>query len=110
MIWLAIYLMIFSVFIVNTRMERHMQCLDQEAQDEDISKQKFVSGNFYWLEITNIKSQNKEYQKFVEEVKMENIILPKEFLMGIVIEKLLDSWKDYNNNSSIRVNNCHYPI
>ena len=53
---------------------------------------------YYHLEMVdekNIKTQINEYHKLLEDLKTENINLPKEFVAGILIEKLLDSWSDY---------------
>lgn len=65
---------------------------------EDAGKQKFVIGNFYrWemVEDKDIKQQINEYHKLLEELKAENINLQEEFVAGILIEKLPESWNDY---------------
>jgi hypothetical protein len=67
---------------------------------EDAGKQKFVVGNYYRWEMTedkDIKVQINEYHKLLEEMKAENITLPDEFVAGILIEKLPESWSDYKN-------------
>ena len=43
----------------------------------------------------DIRSQINEYHKMLEELKSENINLPDEFIAGVLIEKLPDSWSDY---------------
>ncbi|OMO89770.1 Integrase, catalytic core [Corchorus capsularis] len=65
---------------------------------EDVGKQKFVIGNFYRWEMTDgkdIKGQINEYHKLVDDLKAENIELLEEFVAGILIEKLSESWNDY---------------
>ncbi|KAF7842207.1 Retrovirus-related Pol polyprotein from transposon TNT 1-94 [Senna tora] len=65
---------------------------------EDAGKQKFVEGNYYKWEMTDdkdIKSQINEYQRLLEDLKAEKINFLDEFVAGILIEKLLDSWSDY---------------
>ena len=43
----------------------------------------------------HIKPQINEYHKLLEELRVEKIELPKQFVVGLLIEKLLDSWSDY---------------
>ncbi|OMO63104.1 hypothetical protein COLO4_32715 [Corchorus olitorius] len=43
----------------------------------------------------DIKDQINEYHKLVDDLKSENIKLPEEFVAGLLIEKLPDSWRDY---------------
>ena len=43
----------------------------------------------------DIKLQINEYHKLLEELRAENINLPDEFVAGVLIEKLPDSWNDY---------------
>ena len=65
---------------------------------EDVGKQKFVVGNYYkWEMIDNkdIKLQINEYHKLLEELRAENIKLPEQFVVGLLIEKLPNSWSDY---------------
>jgi len=65
---------------------------------EDVVKQIFIIGNYYrWelIEDKDIKTQINEYHKLLEDIKVENIILPDEFVLELLIEKLLSSWTDY---------------
>ncbi|XP_054813466.1 uncharacterized protein LOC129314121 [Prosopis cineraria] len=65
---------------------------------EDAGKQKFVVGNYYKWEMTenkDVKEQINEYHKLLEELHAENINLLDEFVAGILIEKLPESWFDY---------------
>ena len=65
---------------------------------EDVGKQKFVVGNYYkWEMVDNkdIKLQINEYHKLLEELKAEKIELPEQFVAGLLIEKLPDSWSEY---------------
>ena len=65
---------------------------------EDVGKQKFVVGNYYkWEMVDNkdIKLQINEYNKLLEELRAENLELLEQFVAGLLIEKLPDSWSDY---------------
>ena len=65
---------------------------------EDVGKQKFVVGNYYrWEMVDNkdIKLQINEYHKLLEELKAEKIELLEQFVAGLLIEKLPDSWSEY---------------
>ncbi|KAG5043237.1 hypothetical protein JHK87_007152 [Glycine soja] len=42
-----------------------------------------------------IKIQINEYHRLLEDLKIENISLPDEFVSELLIEKLLESWTDY---------------
>lgn len=73
--------MIFSMFFVNTRIQKIYKCLGHQERLKPVSKYKFVIGNFYRWEIQNnedIKTQGNEYQKLVKELKMGKIILPED--------------------------------
>ena len=43
----------------------------------------------------DIKLQINEYHKLLEELRAEKIELPEQFVVGLLIEKLPDSWSDY---------------
>ncbi|KAL3504152.1 hypothetical protein ACH5RR_033993 [Cinchona calisaya] len=45
-----------------------------------------------------MKIQTNKYQKLLEDLKAEEILLPEKFAVGVLIEKLPDSWIDYKNN------------
>ena len=65
---------------------------------EDVGKQKFVVGNYYkWEMVDNkdIKLQINEYHKLVEELRAEKIDLSEQIIVGLLIEKLPNSWSDY---------------
>ena len=70
---------------------------------EGVGKQKFVVGNYYkWEMVDNkdIKLQINEYHKLLEELKAEKIELPEQFVAGLLIEKLPDSWSEYKQQLS----------
>ena len=72
---------------------------------EDAGKQKFVIGNYYhWnmIDDKDIKIQINEYHKLIEDLKSENINLQEEFVTGLLIEKLPDSWSDYKQQLKYR--------
>jgi len=56
-----------------------------------------LSKNTSWemIEDKDIKIQINEYHKLLEDIKVENIVLPDEFVSKLLIEKLLQSWTDY---------------
>src|SRR5262245_15200813 len=43
----------------------------------------------------DIKKQINEYHKLLKELRVKNITLQDEFVAGMLIEKLPESWKDY---------------
>jgi len=47
------------------------------------------------IEGKDIKIQINEYHKMIEDIKIESITLPDEFVSKLLIEKLLQSWTDY---------------
>ncbi|KAG2403168.1 uncharacterized protein HKW66_Vig0184540 [Vigna angularis] len=47
------------------------------------------------IEDKDIKTQINEYHKLLEDIKAENILLPDEFVLELLIEKLLASWTYY---------------
>ena len=57
---------------------------------KDSNKQKFIVRKYYYWQIN-------EYQKLLEDLKSEDIILTEKFVVGVLIGKLLDSWNDYKN-------------
>ena len=44
-----------------------------------------------------IKGQINEYYKLLEDLKAKMIVLEEEFVAGLLIEKLFESWNDYKN-------------
>ena len=64
---------------------------------EDVEKQKFVIGNYYKWEMVDNKDifQINKYHKLLEELKDEKIELLEQFVTGLLIEKLHDSWCHY---------------
>ena len=65
---------------------------------EDVVRQRIVIENYYrWemIEDKDIKIQINEYHNLLEDIKVENILLPDEFVLELLIEKLSSSWTDY---------------
>ncbi|GMI75535.1 hypothetical protein HRI_001222800 [Hibiscus trionum] len=58
---------------------------------QDVGKQKFIIKKFYRWEMTEdveVKAQINEYHMLLEDLKPKNITFPKEFVAGLLIEKL----------------------
>jgi len=75
---------------------------------EDIVRQRFSIGNYYrWemIEDKDIKIQINEYHKLLEDIKVENITLPREFVSELLIDKLPLSWTDYKQQLKHRHKN-----
>lgn len=65
------------------------------------NKIKVRSWKFYnrqMSDVKEIKIQINEYKKLLEDLKVEDIALPEKFVVGVLIEKLPESWNDYKNN------------
>jgi len=65
---------------------------------EYVVRQRFIIGNYYHCEMTkdkNIKIQINEYHKMLKDIKAANIILPDQFVLELLVEKLPSSWTDY---------------
>ena len=62
-----------------------------------MGKQKFVVRNYKWEMVENkdTKLQINENHKLLEELRVVKIKLPQQFVVELLIEKLLDSWSDY---------------
>ncbi|XP_028790089.1 uncharacterized protein LOC114746065 [Neltuma alba] len=89
---------IYSVLDMHGEAHKIWESLILKYTAEDAGKQKFVVGNFYKWEMTeekDIKLQINEYHKLLEELRAEKINLPDEFVAGILIEKLPETWSDY---------------
>ena len=89
---------LFDVYCAYKESKAIWESLNLKYTAEDAGKQKFVIGNFYRWEMNeekDIKSQINEYHKLIEDLKAEKIILQEEFVAGILIEKLPESWSDY---------------
>ena len=68
---------------------------------EDVDKQNFVVGNYYkWEMVDNkdIKLQINEYHKLMEELRVEKIELPEQFVIGLLIKNYLTCGVTTNNN------------
>ena len=68
---------------------------------EDAGAQKYVTANFLSFKMTEDKevtSQIHGFHMLISDLKNENIFLPESLMVGCLIEKLLDSRKDYKKN------------
>ena len=89
---------LFDVYCAYKEAKVIWESMLKKYTTEDVSKQKFVIGNYYkWEMVDNkdIKLQINKYHKFLEELRAEKIELPEQFIAGLLIEKLLDSWNNY---------------
>ena len=89
---------LFDVYNVYKEANKIWESLILKYTAEDASKQKFVVANYYKWEMVegkDIKSQINEYRRLLEELRAEKINLLDEFVVGVLIEKLPDSWNDY---------------
>ncbi|KAF7828228.1 Retrovirus-related Pol polyprotein from transposon TNT 1-94 [Senna tora] len=89
---------LFDIYSVYKEANKIWESLILKYTAEDAGKQKFVVGNFYKWEMVDdkdIKQQINEYHRLLEELRAEKITLPDEFVAGILIEKLPESWSAY---------------
>lgn len=89
---------LFDVYCVYKEACKIWESLGTKYTAEDAGKQKFIVGNYYKWEMTenkDVKEQINEYYELLEELCAENINLPDEFVVGILIEKLPESWSDH---------------
>ena len=89
---------LFDVYCAYKEAKVIWESMPKKYTVEDVSKQKFVVGNYYKWEIVDnkdIKLQINEYHKLLEELRAEKIELPKQFITGLLINKITDSWSDY---------------
>ena len=68
---------------------------------EDAGTQKYPIGNFRNFQMTgdrDVSSQIHDYHLLINDLAIEDIKLPKPFVVGYLVETLPESWKDYKNN------------
>ena len=46
----------------------------------------------------DVSSQIHDYYLLINDLVIEDIKLPKPFVVGYIVETLPESWKDYKNN------------
>lgn len=111
-----------TLYLVHCLMTFDMYCFYKEMKDtwnslvlkynvEHVVKQIFDIRNYYrWkiIEYKNIKTQINEYHKLLKDSKAENIILPNEFVLELLIEKLNHSGLITNNKWSANTRRCHF--
>ena len=89
---------LFDVYCSYNEAKEIWDSLILKYTSEDVVQQRFVIGNYYRWEMIkdkDIKIQINEYHKLLEDFKAKNIILPDEFVLELLIEKLPQSWTDY---------------
>ncbi|KAK3417410.1 hypothetical protein EUGRSUZ_H03156, partial [Eucalyptus grandis] len=89
---------LFDVYCPYKEAKQIWDSMTAKYTAEDVGRQKFVIGNYNRWEMSDdkeIKTQINEYHKLVEDLKAENINLHEEFLAGLLIEKLPESWNNY---------------
>ena len=68
---------------------------------EDARTQKYVIQNFRKFQMTkdrDVSSQIHDYHILINDLVIEDIKILEPFVVGYLIETLLDSWKDCKNN------------
>ncbi|PIA34661.1 hypothetical protein AQUCO_03700146v1 [Aquilegia coerulea] len=76
--------------------------LQNKYRIEEASNQKFLVGNYIEFKMTDDKSilsQVHELQNVVSDLKTASIDLPEDFLVGVIIAKLPNSWNGYKNKT-----------
>ena len=89
---------LFDVYCSYNEAKEIWDSLILKYTSEDVVQQRFVIGNYYRWEMIkdkDIKIQINEYHKLLEDFEAKNIILPDEFVLELLIEKLPQSWTDY---------------
>ncbi|KAF7833223.1 putative RNA-directed DNA polymerase [Senna tora] len=78
---------LFDIYSVYKEANKMWESLIRKYTTEDAGKQKFVVGNFYKWEMfddKDIKQQINEYHRLLEELRVEKITLPDEFVAGVM--------------------------
>ena len=91
----------FDVYCQHKVAKEIWDALTKKYIVEDAGTQKYAIGNFRKFQMTEDKdvlSQIHNYHMLVNDLVTEDIKLPKPFVVGYLIETLLDSWKDYKNS------------
>ncbi|XP_039155749.1 uncharacterized protein LOC104416603 [Eucalyptus grandis] len=89
---------LFDVYCLYKEAKQIWDSMTAKYTAKDVGRQKFVIGNYYRWEMSDdkeIKTQINKYHKLVKDLKAENINLQEEFLAGLLIKKLPESWNNY---------------
>ena len=89
---------LFDVYCSYKEVKEIQDSLILKYTAKDVVRQRFVIEKYYrWemIEDKDIKIQINEYHKLLENIKVENIVLFDEFVLELLIKKLLQSWTDY---------------
>ena len=68
---------------------------------ENARTQKYVIGNFrnfQMIEGRDVSSQIHDYHLLISDLAIEDIKLPKPFVVGYLVKTFREAWKDYKNN------------
>ncbi|XP_070014894.1 uncharacterized protein [Nicotiana sylvestris] len=92
---------LFDVYCNYKEAKAIWEALIKKFTAKDATKQKFVVEIFYQWQMRDDKGmsiQINEFQKLLEDLKVEGMSLPEKFVARVLIEKLPDLWSDYKNN------------
>ncbi|XP_027362502.1 uncharacterized protein LOC113870101 [Abrus precatorius] len=98
---------LFDVYCSYKKTNKSWESLILKYTAEDVGREKFIIGHYYNWEMNDekdIKTQINEYNKLLKDMKTEKIILPENFVAGLLIEKLPESWKDYKQQLKHKIN------
>jgi len=82
---------LFDVYCSYKEAKESWDSLILKYTAEDVVQQRFIVGNYYrWkmIEDKDIKIQINDYHKLLEDIKANNILMPDEFVLELLIEKL----------------------
>ncbi|XP_057489383.1 uncharacterized protein LOC130775236 [Actinidia eriantha] len=74
--------------------------LDKKYKVEDAGAKKFLIGRFLGFKMVDCKkvmAQVQDFQLILHELVAEGMALVEEFQVGVIIEKLPPSWRDFKN-------------
>lgn len=91
---------LFDIYCLHKHATEIWDALVLKYVVEDAGVKKYAIGNFlnfYMTDEKDVSSQIHGFHLVVAELNNEGMILPAPFIVGSLIEKLPDSWKDYKN-------------
>ncbi|XP_057495650.1 uncharacterized protein LOC130780646 [Actinidia eriantha] len=92
--------MLYNVYSPLPTVKLLWDSLDKKYKVEDASAKKFLIGQFLDFKMVDSKkvmAQVQDFQLILHELAAEGIALVEEFQVGVIIEKLPPSWRDFIN-------------